>query len=68
MNARTGRQRVHPNIRQVYDAVVSPRMFWGTGITQFTEALPWLSGHDLELVMGHAFCDWIGWKDTGQLT
>jgi hypothetical protein len=30
----------------------------------FTEELPWLKGADLDLVMGQAFCDWIGW-DTG---
>jgi hypothetical protein len=28
----------------------------------FTEELPWLKGRDLELVMGRAVCDWIGWK------
>ena len=49
------------------------RFFWGTDITRmpcsyrqcvtmFTEELPWLSGQDLELVMGRAVCDWIGWK------
>jgi hypothetical protein len=27
-----------------------------------TEALPWLSGRDLELVMGRAVCDWLGWR------
>jgi hypothetical protein len=31
-------------------------------VTLFTEELPWLRGRDLELVMGQAFCDWIGWK------
>ena len=47
-------------------------MFWGTDITRmpiswkqcitlFTEELPWLKGEDLELVMGRAVCDWIGW-------
>ena len=76
MNARTGRQRIHPHLRQVYDAFGPQRMFWGTDITrmpcswkqcvtQFTEELPWLTGHDLELVMGRAFCDWIGWKLPG---
>ena len=51
-------------------------MFWGTDITRmpcswrqcvtlFTEELPWLTGRDLELVMGRAFCDWIGWKLPG---
>jgi len=27
----------------------------------FTEHLPCLSGEDLELVMGRALCEWIGW-------
>ena len=30
--------------------------------TIHTEELPWLRGRDLELVMGRAVCDWIGWK------
>ena len=34
-------------------------------VTLFTEELPWLTGHDLDLVMGRAFCDWIGWKLPG---
>jgi hypothetical protein len=28
----------------------------------FTEEMPWLKGRDLELVMGRAVCDWLGWK------
>jgi hypothetical protein len=24
--------------------------------------LPWLKGADLELVMGRAVCEWLGWK------
>jgi hypothetical protein len=28
----------------------------------FTEELPWHQGRDKELVMGHAICDWLGWK------
>jgi hypothetical protein len=47
-------------------------MFWGTDITRmhctwrqcvtlFTEELRWLKGADLDLVMGRAWCDWIGW-------
>jgi hypothetical protein len=35
---------------------------WRQCVTLFTEELPWLRGRDLELVMGQAFCDWIGWK------
>jgi hypothetical protein len=31
----------------------------------FTEELLWLEGRDLELVMGRAVCDWIGWKLSG---
>jgi len=64
---------LHPYVRRVFDAFGPRRMFWGTdwsrlpcswkqGITLFTEELPWLRGEDLELVMGKALCDWIGWK------
>jgi hypothetical protein len=28
----------------------------------FTEELPWLRGHDKELVTGDAICAWLGWK------
>ena len=31
-------------------------------VTMFTEELPWLHGRDLELVMGDAICDWLGWR------
>src|SRR5262245_21167961 len=55
------------------DAFGPARWFWGTDITRmpcpwrqcvtlFTEELPWLKGRDLELVMGRAVCDWLGWK------
>jgi predicted TIM-barrel fold metal-dependent hydrolase len=63
---------IHTHLRRVYDAFGPARMFWGTDITRmssswrkcvtlFTEELPWLTGPDLDLVMGQAFCDWIGW-------
>jgi hypothetical protein len=62
---------IHTHLRQTYDAFGPERMFWGTDITRvtcswrqcvtlFTEELPWLTRRDLELVMGQAFCDWIG--------
>jgi len=35
---------------------------WRECITLFTEELPWLKGDDLELVMGRAVCDWVGWS------
>jgi hypothetical protein len=31
----------------------------------FTEEMPWLKGRDLELVMGRAVCDWLGWNLPG---
>jgi hypothetical protein len=34
-------------------------------VTMFTEELLWLEGRDLELVMGRAVCDWIGWTLSG---
>ncbi|HEX3861365.1 MAG TPA: amidohydrolase family protein [Stellaceae bacterium] len=63
---------IHQYIRQLYEAFGPQRFFWGTDITRmpcswkqcvtlFTEELPWLKGDDLELVMGRAVCDWLGW-------
>jgi predicted TIM-barrel fold metal-dependent hydrolase len=65
-------RNLHPYLRQVFDAFGPSRMFWGTdltrlpcgyhqAVTMFTEELPWLSGADLDLVMGRAICDWLGW-------
>jgi len=64
---------IHDHLRRVYDAFGPARMFWGTDITRmpcswrqcvtmFTEELPWLSGRDLNLVIGRAVCDWLGWR------
>ncbi len=66
-------RNIHTYLRRLYDAFGPNRMFWGTDITRmpiawrqcvtmFTEELPWLSGRDLELVMGRALCDWLDWK------
>jgi predicted TIM-barrel fold metal-dependent hydrolase len=66
-------RNIHPYLRQIFDAFGPQRCFWGTDITRmpcsyrqcvtmFTEELPWLQGRDLELVMGEAICDWLGWK------
>jgi predicted TIM-barrel fold metal-dependent hydrolase len=66
-------RNIHDHLRRIHDAFGPARMFWGTDITRmpcswrqcvtmFTEELPWLKGRDLELVMGRAVCDWIGWK------
>ena len=66
-------RNIHPYLKQIFDAYGPRRMFWGTDITRmpctwkqcvtmFTEEMPWLKGNDLELVMGRALCEWIGWK------
>jgi len=66
-------RNIHQYLKQIFDAFGPTRTFWGTDITRmpcswrqcitlFTEELPWLKGRDLELVMGRALCDWIGWK------
>ncbi len=63
-------------LHQVFDAFGPERTFWGTDITKmpcswarcvtmFTN-LPWLSGQDLELVMGQAVCRWWSWERVGQ--
>lgn len=66
-------RNLHDGLHRIIDAYGPNRIFWGTDITRmpcayrqcvtmFTEELPWLKGRDLELVMGRALCDWIGWK------
>ena len=63
----------HDVLHRVFDAYGPHRLFWGSdvtrlpcsyrqSVTQFTEEMPWLAGEDLELVMGRALCDWIGWE------
>jgi predicted TIM-barrel fold metal-dependent hydrolase len=64
---------IHPVLQRLYEAFGPQRYFWGTDITRmpctyaecismFTEDLPWLTGNDLELVMGRALCEWLGWR------
>ena len=66
---------LHPHIRALVDAFGPARTFWGTDLTRmpcsyyecialFTQHLPWLTGRDLELVMGGAICDWLDWPLT----
>jgi hypothetical protein len=38
---------------------------WRQCVTVFTEELSWLKGRDLELVMGEALCNWVGWRLPG---
>ncbi len=69
--------KMHTYLQQIYDSFGPHRMFWGTDITKmpvtwrqcvtmFTEALPWLTGKDKELVMGEAICAWWGWVRNNQ--
>jgi hypothetical protein len=69
-------RNIHKYTQQIVEAFGPQRAFWGTDITRmpcswkqcvtmFTEEMPWLKGHDLELVMGRAVCDWLGWKLPG---
>jgi len=66
-------RNIHKYTQQIVEAFGPERSFWGTDITRmpcswkqcvtmFTEEMPWLKGRDLELVMGRAVCDWLGWK------
>ncbi len=58
-------------LKAVYDAFGPHRLFWGSDVTrmrcswtacktQFTDTLDWLTGDDLNLVMGRAVCNWLG--------
>jgi len=66
----------HEHLHRCFDAFGPDRMFWGTDITRmpcswrqcvtvFTEELSWLKGRDLDLVMGEALCNWVGWRLPG---
>ena len=65
-------RNIQDGLRRIFDAFGPKRFFWGTDITRmpcsyrqcvtfFTEELPWLTGADLENVMGRGLCTWIGW-------
>lgn len=67
---------LHAYMRRAFDAFGPRRFFWGTdlsrmpgsyrqAVTLFTEELPWLSGTDLEWVMGRAVCEWMDWEVQG---
>ena len=64
---------LHPYYKRIYDAFGPRRMFWGTDITRmpcswrqcvtaFTEEMPWIPAADMNLIMGQAACDWLGWQ------
>jgi L-fuconolactonase len=66
---------LHSYVRRVYDAFGPRRMFWGSDfsrlppqatyrgtVTMFTEEMPWLSGEDLECIMGRGLSTWLRWQ------
>ena len=66
-------KNIHGYLHQIVEAFGPERCFWGTDITRmpcsyrqcvtmYTEEMPWLKGRDLELVMGEAVVNWLGWK------
>jgi hypothetical protein len=69
-------RNIHKYTQQIVETFGPQRSFWGTDITRmpctwrqcmtmFTEEMPWLKGRDLELVMGRAVCEWLGWNLPG---
>ena len=66
-------RNIQDGLHRIFDAFGPKRFFWGTDITRmpcsyrqcvtfFTDELPWLTGADLEEVMGRGLCAWIGWN------
>ena len=64
--------RLHPYVRRMLDAFGPKRLFWGCDLTRmpcsyalcqtmFTEEMKWLSGSDLEWIMGRGVCEYLGW-------
>jgi L-fuconolactonase len=60
-------------LHRIFDAFGPERLIWGSDlsrlhhpyrqcVTHFSETLPWLSGRDLEKVMGGNICRLLGWK------
>ncbi|OGT80866.1 MAG: hypothetical protein A3H91_17165 [Gammaproteobacteria bacterium RIFCSPLOWO2_02_FULL_61_13] len=65
-------RNIHGYLRQIVETFGPERSFWGSDLTRmpcsyrqcvtlFTEEMPWLKGRDLELVMGGAIVNWLGW-------
>jgi predicted TIM-barrel fold metal-dependent hydrolase len=63
---------LHPRIERVVAAFGPRRVFWGSDLTRlpctygevvrlFTEELDFLSGEDLEWIMGRGISEWLGW-------
>ena len=66
-------RNIHGYLRRIVETFGPERSFWGSDLTRlpcsyrqcvtmFTEEMSWLKGRDLELVMGQAIVDWLGWR------
>ncbi|MBI1989701.1 MAG: amidohydrolase family protein [Betaproteobacteria bacterium] len=64
--------KLHKYVRRMYDAFGPRRLFWGSDLTRmlcsyrlcktmFTEEMRWMTGDDLEWIMGRGVCEWLGW-------
>ena len=47
-----------------HDIARMPRS-WRHRVTVFIEELAWLESCDLELAIGEALCNWVGWRLPG---
>ena len=65
---------LHDRIHRVIDAYSPRRAFWGSDISRlsctydqvrrlFTDELDFLTGPDLEWVMGRGVSEWLGWRE-----
>jgi L-fuconolactonase len=63
---------MHPHLRRLFDAYGPERLFWGSDLSRlrgtyadlvrlFREDLDFLSGPDVEAVMGGSVLRWLGW-------
>jgi predicted TIM-barrel fold metal-dependent hydrolase len=64
---------LHKHYRAMYDAFGPRRLFWGTDITKmpcswrecvthFRDGIDWIPRADMELIMGRALGEWLGWR------
>jgi predicted TIM-barrel fold metal-dependent hydrolase len=75
-------RNIHPHLQRLIEAFGPRRCFWGTdlsamlsrtkctyrqAVTMFTEEMNFLSGEDLEYVMGRGLAECLPWPVAGQL-
>jgi predicted TIM-barrel fold metal-dependent hydrolase len=75
-------RNIHPYLKQLVEAFGPRRCFWGTdlsamlsrstctypqAVSMFTEEMDFLSGEDLEFVMGRGLAECLRWPPVGKL-